>query len=136
MRNIKGVLAALSATTIIAGCLDGPAPPNNPTINGLAATGGALADAAVSAKCAAGDPLSGKTGSDGRFSLELTGPQAVPCMVQVSNGTVTLHSFAVDAGNLNVTPLSDLVITKALGSDAARQSERECRGIFGLQRES
>jgi pimeloyl-ACP methyl ester carboxylesterase len=119
MRNVKGLLAAVGATTIIAGCLDGPSPPNNPMINGLAATGGAMANATVSAKCAGGDPLSGKTGNDGTFSLELSGRQEVPCMVQVSNGTVTLHSFAVDAGNLNVTPLSELVITKALGSDAA-----------------
>jgi len=121
MRNVKGLLAALSAATILAGCLGDDTAPTNSTIVGLAATGGALANATVSAKCAGGDPLSTRTGSDGTFTLGLSGRQGqfVPCIVQVSNGTVTLHSFALDQGNLNVTPLSDLVITKALGSDAA-----------------
>jgi hypothetical protein len=40
-------------------------------------------------------------------------------MLQVSNGATTLHSIATDNGRTNVTPLSDLVVTKALGSDAA-----------------
>jgi len=119
MRNIKGLLTALSVTTIIAGCLgDGTTPPN-PTINGLAASGGALANATVSAKCATGVALSGKTGSDGAFSLEMLGSQTVPCMLEVSSGTVILHSVAMESGTINVTPLTELVITKALGSDAA-----------------
>lgn len=117
-------LAALGMVALVAGCGGGgggsePPVAAIPTITGLAATGAALANATVAARCTAGLPLSGKTGADGTFSIELAGGQTVPCMVQVSNGTVTLHSFAVDVGRINVTPLTDLAIGKALGSDAA-----------------
>src|SRR5487761_2294859 len=94
-------------------------PSANPMITGLAATGAALAGASVNAKCTSGPPVSGTTGADGTFSLELAGGQALPCMVQVVKGTVTLHGFAAVAGHINVTPLTDLIISNALGSDAA-----------------
>jgi len=92
--------------------------PPNPTITGLAATGGALANAAVTAKCASGPSVSGNTGADGSFSLELAAGQTVPCLLQAIKGKVTLHGFAAVAGHINVTPLTDLVISRALGSDA------------------
>jgi pimeloyl-ACP methyl ester carboxylesterase len=123
MRQISLILAALGVATMLVACgFSGNSNPTitaNPTITGLAATGGALANATVTAKCTSGLPVSGKTGADGTFSLELAGGQTVPCLVQVSNGTVTLHGFAAVAGRINVTPLSDLVISNALGSDAA-----------------
>ena len=42
-------------------------------------------------------------------------------MVQVTGGTpsVTLHSFAQAAGRVNITPVTDLIVAKALGSDLA-----------------
>src|SRR5512142_1607666 len=98
---------------------DSAVPTANPTITGLAASGAALAGASVTAKCSSGAPVSGTTGADGTFSLELAGGQTVPCMLQVKLGTVTLHSFAATAGHVNVTPVTDLVINRALGSDAA-----------------
>jgi hypothetical protein len=94
-------------------------PTANPTITGLAATGGALANATVTAKCTSGPSVSGSTGVDGTFSLELAGGQTVPCLLQLIKGTVTLHGFAAVAGHINITPLTDLVISRALGSDAA-----------------
>jgi mono/diheme cytochrome c family protein len=97
----------------------GPTPQANPTITGLAATGGALANATVTAKCTSGPPVSGNTGVDGTFSLELAGGQIVPCMLQAKSGTVILHGFAAVAGHVNITPLTDLAINRALGSDAA-----------------
>jgi pimeloyl-ACP methyl ester carboxylesterase len=123
MRQISLILAALGVATMLVACgFSGNSNPTitaNPTITGLAATGGALANATVTAKCTTGVPVSGTTGADGTFSLELAGGQIVPCLVQVSNGTVTLHGFAAQAGHINVTPLTDLVISKALGSDPA-----------------
>ncbi len=89
------------------------------SISGLAATGAALGNATVTIKCASGPTLAGKTLADGTFSLDLSGGQVAPCMVRVSNGTVTLHGYASAAGRINITPLTDLVVTKALGSDAA-----------------
>ncbi|MBE0625184.1 MAG: esterase [Burkholderiales bacterium] len=40
-------------------------------------------------------------------------------MLEVSDGSLTLHGYAASAGYVNVTPLTDLVISKALGSDPA-----------------
>ena len=118
MRQIRLTLAALCVATILAACGGGTSTPI-PTITGLAATGGALANATVTAKCTSGPSVSGTTGADGPFSLKLGGGQTVPCLLQVSSGTVILHGFAAEAGRINVTPLTDLVISKALGSDAA-----------------
>jgi hypothetical protein len=122
MRQVWLILAALGVATLLVACGDSgnnASLPASPTITGLAATGGALASATVTAKCTSGPSVSGKTGADGTFSLVLDGGQAVPCLLQVSNGTVTLHGFAAQAGHINVTPLTDLVISKALGSDPA-----------------
>ncbi|MEY3124832.1 MAG: hypothetical protein RLZZ573_1352, partial [Pseudomonadota bacterium] len=109
-------LASLSAVAVLAACSGGT---TNPGINGLAATGAALANASVTVKCASGTPLIGTTGVDGNYSIDLGLGQNAPCMVQVTNGTVTLYSFASAAGRVNITPLTDLVVTKALGSDPA-----------------
>jgi len=116
-----------TATLMLAACGGGGSgdnsspPPTaaNPTITGLAATGAALANATVTAKCTSGASVSGTTGADGTFSLELAGGQAFPCLLQLKLGTVTLHSFSAAAGYINITPLTDLVVNKALGSDAA-----------------
>lgn len=116
MKKTSFKLAVLGVATLLTACGGGS---SNPTITGLAATGAALANASVAAKCASGAPLSGQTGADGTFSLELSGGQSVPCLVQVSKGTVTLHGFATEAGRINVTPLTDLVIAKAVGLDDA-----------------
>jgi hypothetical protein len=116
MRQIRSILAALGVATMLVACGGGDPVP---TISGLAATGGALANATVTAKCAAGPSVAGVTGADGTFSLALAGGQIPPCLLQVSSGAVILHGFAAEAGHINVTPLSDLVIGKALGSDAA-----------------
>jgi len=78
-----------------------------------------MSGAAVTAKCASGAPITATTSADGTFTLILTKAETMPCMLQVSNGATTLHSIATDNGRTNVTPLSDLVVTKALGSDAA-----------------
>ena len=125
VKTILSNLAALSVAAALGACGGGTStepvtpvtPTVNPTITGLAATGAALANATVTVKCAGGASLTGKTGADGTFSIELGGGQVVPCLLEASNGTVTLHGFAAQAGHINITPLTDLVIVKALGSD-------------------
>jgi hypothetical protein len=113
-------IAALGLTACGGGGGDSsPPPPATPTITGLAATGGALANATVTAKCTSGAPVSGTTGTDGTFSLPLAGGQTAPCMLQATLGAVTLYSFASSAGYVNITPLTDLAVNRALGSDAA-----------------
>ena len=90
------------------------------SLSGLAATGAGIANASVTAKCASGTPLSGTTDANGSYALVLDG-RALPCMVQVTGGTpsVTLHSFAQAAGRVNITPVTDLIVAKALGADPA-----------------
>jgi pimeloyl-ACP methyl ester carboxylesterase len=121
-RLVNRLSAALISALVLAlsGCGGGggsSTPAVTPTITGLAATGAAIANAPVSAKCTAGVEVSGTTAADGTFTLTLSGGQTFPCMVQVTNGTVKFHSFAAAAGHINVTPLTELVIAKALGSN-------------------
>ncbi len=116
MRQSRSTFTAVAVAALLAACGGSS---TNPSISGLAATGAALANAIVTAKCSSGPTVTGMTFSDGSFSLQLTGSQAMPCLVQVSNGAVTLHGFAVDAGRINVTPLTDWVIAKAIGVDDA-----------------
>ena len=117
MKQIRFQLAALCLTGLLAACGT-----NNPSpmITGLAATGAAMAGATVTAKCASGDTMTGTTAENGTFTLVMSNADILPCMLQASKGDITLYSIATDAGRTNVTPLSDLVVTKALGSDAAK----------------
>jgi hypothetical protein len=117
MHHFKILASSLSAAAMLAAC--GGASDTTATITGLAATGVALGSATVTAKCSSGASASSKTGTDGTFSVALSGGQALPCLVQVSNGAVTLYSFATAGGRINVTPLTDLVVSKALGSSSA-----------------
>ncbi len=115
MRQIRFQLASLGVAGLLVACGGG----TTYQITGLAATGAALGGAAVTAKCISGTTVTGTTAADGTFTLVLSNGQAMPCMVQVVKGDTTLHSIATESGRNNVTPLSDLVVTKALGSDAA-----------------
>ena len=115
MRLVKLKLTAIGVATMLAGCGGGGG--SYPTIAGLAATGAAMANANVIAKCTSGAAVAGVTGADGNFSLELSGGQVAPCLVQVTKGAIVLHSFAEAAGRLNLSPVTDLIVTKALGTD-------------------
>ena len=100
---------------LLAGCMYTESPPN---LSGLAANGAALGLATVSAKCVSGTS-STTTAADGSFVLMLDGGQVAPCLLRVTSGSTTLYSYAVSTGYANITPVTDLVVTKALGSDLA-----------------
>ena len=114
MRQLIRLASAVWFGIVLVGCTG----TQSPTISGLAATGAALGNAAIVAKCVSGS-ASGSTAADGSFMLVLNSGQVAPCLLQVTKGSTTLHSFATTTGYVNVTPLTDLVVTKALGSDAA-----------------
>ena len=116
MRQIRLQLAVLTLAGLLVAC---GSDTSYPTISGLAATGAAMSGAVVTGKCATGPELSATTTADGEFWLSLNAGQTMPCMLRVAKGETILHSIATDGGRTNVTPLSDLVVTKALGSDAA-----------------
>jgi len=86
-------------------------------IEGFAATGAAMAGASVKVRCVSGPEVTGTTDANGLFSLSIDNGQVAPCIVQVTGGGTTLHSFAAGAGRLNVTPLTELSVGKALGAD-------------------
>lgn len=121
IRSRYGAVAAMGL--VLAACGGGGSGASSsaaPGLSGLAATGAGIANATVSAKCASGAPLGGTTDANGNYTLVLNG-RSLPCMVQASGGTpaVTLHSFAQVAGRVNITPVTDLIVAKALGADPA-----------------
>lgn len=124
MRSIIWNVAALSLVTGLVACGGGGGDASTsgvPAISGLAAVGAALQGAAVTARCAAGPDIAGTTDTNGRFTLTLNASNEAPCMLKVVSTApaVTLYSFAADAGTVNVSPLTDWVVSKALGSDPA-----------------
>jgi|GEM_PF-3148968 len=92
-----------------------------PTLTGLAATGAAIANADVSARCVEGPLLTGKTDAGGVFTLTLSATHTAPCMLEVVHGTPPsrLYSFATQAGRVNITPATDLVVAHALKGSPA-----------------
>lgn len=102
------------ALTLVA-CGGGGA--SSPSLQGLAATGAALPNAPVVAKCASGPQVSGVTQADGSFSLSLDGGQTLPCLLRVTQASpeVVLHSLATTAGRVNITPLTELIVARAAG---------------------
>ena len=113
LRSVRH-LSWLAVASVLVACSDNPV-----YIDGFAATGAAMANADVTAKCVEGSPVTGKTDANGLFQLRIDNGQVAPCIVQVTDGTTTLHSFANGPGRLNVTPLTELSVGKALSGTPA-----------------
>ncbi len=93
------------------------------TISGTAATGAAIASGAVTLKCVGGTSSGATTGADGRFSIDVSGV-TLPCVVRVtykdaSGATQSLHSLATAAGNVNITPFTEMMVASATGGTPA-----------------
>jgi phospholipase/lecithinase/hemolysin len=113
LRSVRHV-SLLAVASVLVACSDNPV-----YIDGFAATGAAMTNADVTAKCVEGSPVTGKTDANGLFQLRIDGGQVAPCIVQVTDGATTLHSFASGPGRLNVTPLTELSVGKAFGGGAS-----------------
>jgi hypothetical protein len=93
------------------------------TISGTAATGAAIANGAVSVKCVSGTGTA-TTNADGSYTITISGGTA-PCMLKASatdaKGVITDLYSAVEAGQTtaNITPLTQMVVAAALGTDPA-----------------
>jgi hypothetical protein len=97
-------------------------PPATPlTLSGTAATGAAIASAALDIKCNGGSTTA-TTGADGSYSVSLTAG-ALPCVLRVTAGDGTvLHSLATGTGSAakaNITPVSELVMANLSGGTPA-----------------
>ena len=94
-----------------------PPPTTPPTLTGTAATGAAIAGAALDIRCNGGSATA-TTGTDGSYSVSLTAG-ALPCVLRVTAGDGTvLHSLAAGTGSAaraNITPVSELVMASLSG---------------------
>ncbi len=95
-------------------------------LSGVAATGGALADAEVRIVDAQGRQASGRTDAQGRYDIlvtHLAGPLVVQVTGLAGGQPVRLHSACrgAEIGNraVNVTPLTELLVAQALGGRPA-----------------
>jgi hypothetical protein len=114
-------------TLTLAACGGGSTPdtgtPSTLTISGTAATGAAVAEGAVSVKCASGTG-SATTNADGTYTVSIVGGTA-PCLIKVTatdaTGATTDLFSAIEPGQTlaNVTPLTQMVVASALGADPA-----------------
>jgi hypothetical protein len=119
---LAGVLAACGGSGG-GGTGGGGATPT--TLGGTAAVGAPIVGGDVTVKCRDGDDLVAVTSSNGSWQVTING-QALPCVAQVSGGTVggaaqsgVFHSIAVAFGTLNITPLTNLVAAALLDQDPA-----------------
>ncbi|MBF6058907.1 hypothetical protein [Thiomicrorhabdus heinhorstiae] len=89
-------------------------------VNGTAAVGKALVGAEVTAKCADGSGFiySVTTRNDGSWSGKVS-ETSFPCAFSVTDGTqgITLTSYGMTEGVVNITPLSHLAIAIATGKN-------------------
>jgi len=94
-------------------------PANAQTLTGTAAVGSPIVGGTLTAKCADGSGFTNAvtTQANGTWSGTVANG-ALPCALQVTGGTpnVTLHSYASQAGVVNVTPLTDLALALATSS--------------------
>ena len=127
LRASLNVCASVSAV-LLAACGGGStssvstgvaAPVTGPVLSGTAATGMALSGATVNAKCRTGTGAA-TTAADGSFSMSIAAG-VLPCVLEISNPAdgKKIHSIAINAGVINLTPLTELLSTRLLRTDMA-----------------
>jgi hypothetical protein len=122
-------ITVLTMTTLglmLAGCGSSGGGISSQVVSGNASVGAPLAGQ-VSLKDSSSTPLVRKTviGSDGSFSIDVTGMQA-PFILEAAGNAAgsnyTLHSFADGTGTANINPLSDAIVASAAGDNDASES--------------
>lgn len=88
-------------------------------LSGRVAVGAAIPNATVVARCADGSGfvLPVVTDINGGYQGSIPGNASLPCALQAKGGEpeVVLHSFASAPGTVNITVLTDLILTSASG---------------------
>lgn len=121
---VRTPLTIVSLALLLGGCLGGDSG-SSATLSGTAAVGAPIVGGNVAVQCAGGNALNTLTSAAGAWSVTLTG-QTLPCVVQVSGGTVAggantipLHSIALQPGTVNITPLTDLIVANLINQAPA-----------------
>lgn len=96
----------------------GPGGGDTVTLGGIAATGAALANAAVAIKDCNGKKATGTTDVYGKFAVGISGLEA-PFIIRVEKAGVVLVSYATGTENVNATALTTQVMSFAFGRDLA-----------------
>jgi len=129
MNNTQRLQAlALASASMLAACGGGghsstsaPAGASGLAISGTAATGAAIANRPVTAKCATGT-ASGTTGADGHYTLTVDGG-AWPCLAEVTPASgdplVTVVAGSGGSASANITPVTHLIVANLAGGDPA-----------------
>jgi hypothetical protein len=88
----------------------------NVALTGTAAVGAPIVSGTVTAKCANGTGFTQvvTTNAQGTYSGNVPA-SSFPCALQVTGGNpaITLHSYALTSGTVNITPLTDLLVASA-----------------------
>lgn len=101
-------------------------------VSGTAAVGAPLANATVSLLCGSGGtPTTATTNSSGNYNMTLGSTCSAPYFLKVvgvdtsvtPNVTTTLYAFADAAGNINITPLTDIAARFATGNNPDAEFE-------------
>lgn len=114
-------LALWAAACLLVACGGGSS--SDPgALSGVAATGAPISGGTIDVACAAGTLQQATTSSAGTWTVSLSG-QTLPCKVRVSGGNlatgVAYHAYAIDAGTVNVTPLTELLVAQLAGTAPA-----------------
>lgn len=119
----KSVLAVLTCSVLMAACGGGggssPAPTSTTTISGTAATGAAMAGAAITVKDVNGLTRTATSASNGSYSVNVAGLTA-PLLIKATLGGASNYSIALPSdinGRINITPLTSLIAANAIGAN-------------------
>lgn len=119
--NNTALALMLGMTTLLAACGGGgdgstSAAASPLSVSGTAAVGAPIVGGTVTLKCATGASVTAQTAANGTWSAKIPA-NALPCSVQVKGGTANgqalpapLHSVVQAAGNVNITPLTELIV--------------------------
>ncbi len=94
------------------------------TVTGIAATGLAIANGSVTLKCISGTTDAQSTRTDGSYAINISGV-TLPCVARVDYIDTTtktankLHSLVSAAGNVNITPVTDMLVANLTNGSAA-----------------
>jgi hypothetical protein len=89
--------------------------------------GAPVAGGDVRARCANDEEYTTESDDEGRYTLAIPA-DAFPCALEITGGDLpasipALHSLAVSEGTTNITPLTDLILARALASSGLTPAE-------------